>query len=187
MSIIQKVQDLLTVVPIRQEQGTAVEPLPTTFSEWISANDDLIPAPDTAVSRVTRRIIKDGNITILEEITDYEPVTQLPSNQQVEERQLEPPTPQKIKTKDYIVINRVWRYSYEAGSGSYFQYGDGTPLPGGHLNEIYEAAADGRLIFINTIPNVPLYPHEIDLVTRINAGKRLRPAKTANGRLVLQY
>ena len=92
---------------------------------------------------------------------------------------------------DWIVMNRGWRYHYEAGYGVLFQDSDGTPLPGGEIGRIYEAAQNGRFILHDLIPHIPPQPGEYELLRLARLSHCIRwggegQIAINNGRIVMK-
>ena len=100
----------------------------------------------------------------------------------------QPAQPQpEPKQKPLVHYTRQWRYGYESG-GMYWLNPDNRPAAPSAVNEIYEAAKDGRLVIIDMIPNVPWLPHERELWQMNEAAKHghVAPAQMSNGRIVMQ-
>lgn len=191
MNMVQSVRELFGLVARDNGRETAVEIRPVLPAEWRPSGGDLVPLPGQRIERVINRVVRiDGNVTVFEQEVIYldapEPA---PKPATFAERTPPGPAP-KPDSEEMIILNRVWLYSYQAGAGTYFQYHDGSPVSGAGVDEIYRAAHEGRLIINNTIPQVPLRPHELELWRLASDGRRRRFGDSGvrfnDGRIVLQ-
>lgn len=154
MNMVQKIHPILSIIGLGMGQETAVETRPLL---------PLTPSPGRDIARIIDRVKwRDGNVTVFEREYIYA----------TEQKPVEPtPPPPQPKTKGPVYYRREFRYHYQS-NGRYWLDDQNNPAPTAAVDEVYEAARDGRLVIIDMIPNVPWLPHERELWNMNEAAKR---------------